>query len=277
MNNLGHTPLTVPNYSYIFDFEKNFDFWDTQMWFKDQFPNCFYYCGIYVALIFAGKHYMSNRPKYELRGMLILWSALLAIYSIFGFLRSMPGMFHVLRHHGFYHSICIPSHLTQDPVFGFWSWTFALSKLVEFGDTAFIVLRKQPLIFLHWYHHVTVLLYTWFSYAEATGNGKWFGLVNSFVHAWMYSYYALKAMRFNIPKGVAMFVTTLQLSQMVVGCVLTASAYYYVHSAQVECHVTPLNIKLAMLMYLSYFILFARFFQQAYLSNKHINKIGKKD
>ena len=78
------------------------------MWFKDQFPNCFYYCGIYVALIFAGKHYMSNRPKYELRGMLILWSALLAIYSIFGFLRIMPGMFHVLRHHGFYHSICIP-------------------------------------------------------------------------------------------------------------------------------------------------------------------------
>nr|XP_033199831.1 elongation of very long chain fatty acids protein 6-like [Bombus vancouverensis nearcticus] len=171
----------------------------------------------------------------------------------------------------------LSSHLTQDPVFGFWSWTFALSKLVEFCDTAFIVLRKQPLIFLHWYHHVTVLLYTWFSYAEATENGKWFGLVNSFVHAWMYSYYALKAMRFNIPKWVAMFVTTLQLSQMVVGCILTASAYYYVHSAQVECHVTPLNIKLAMLMYLSYFILFVRFFQQAYLSNKHIKKIGKKD
>jgi hypothetical protein len=26
-----------------------------------------------------------------------------------------------------------------------------MSKLIELGDTAFIVLRKQPLRFLHWY------------------------------------------------------------------------------------------------------------------------------
>lgn len=32
----------------------------------------------------------------------------------------------------------------------FWGWLMALSKMAELGDTAFIVLRKQPLIFLHW-------------------------------------------------------------------------------------------------------------------------------
>lgn len=36
------------------------------------------------------------------------------------------------------------------PASAFWAWAFVLSKLVELGDTAFIILRKQPLIFLHW-------------------------------------------------------------------------------------------------------------------------------
>lgn len=31
---------------------------------------------------------------------------------------------------------------------------------MELGDTLFIVLRKRPLIFLHYYHHVAVLIYT---------------------------------------------------------------------------------------------------------------------
>lgn len=41
---------------------------------------------------------------------------------------------------------------------GLWTWLFCLSKLAELGDTIFIVLRKRPLIFLHWYSHLKVLL-----------------------------------------------------------------------------------------------------------------------
>ena len=38
----------------------------------------------------------------------------------------------------------------QVKVSSFWSWLFTLSKIPELGDTLFIVLRKQQLIFLHW-------------------------------------------------------------------------------------------------------------------------------
>ena len=164
-------------------------------------------------------------------------------------------------------------HLILNPVSGVWSWIFTLMKLLEFGDTVFIVLRKQPLILLHWYHHVTVLLYTWFSYVEAAGSSMWFGVVNLFVHCCMYFYYALKAMRFNPPKRISKMLTMLQITQMFWGIFITISAYYYVQIAQVQCSVTTLNLKLSTLMYISYLILFVNFFKQSYLRNKNVNKV----
>ena len=53
------------------------------------------------------------------------------------------------------------SYIEHNKVSGFWATMFVLSKVPELGDTIFIVLRKQPLIFLHWYHHATVLVYSW--------------------------------------------------------------------------------------------------------------------
>ena len=61
---------------------------------------------------------------------------------------------------------------------GFWTVAFVLSKPLELFDTVFIVLRKKPLIFLHWYHHVTVLLFCWHSYAHRSPNALWFVAMN---------------------------------------------------------------------------------------------------
>ena len=58
--------------------------------------------------------------------------------------------------------MCYTDSFATPPV-AVWGWIYALSKIAELGDTAFIVLRKRPLPFLHWYHHVTVLVFTWYS------------------------------------------------------------------------------------------------------------------
>ena len=69
-------------------------------------------------------------------------------------------------------------------------------------DTLFIVLRKQELILLHWYHHATVLIYCWHSYKGLQSTGRWFSTMNYLVHSLMYTYYACRAMRFKIPRFV---------------------------------------------------------------------------
>ncbi|KRT82357.1 hypothetical protein AMK59_4892 [Oryctes borbonicus] len=188
-----------------------------------------------------------------------------------GACRTVPEFLHILTHHGLYHSVCIPSFIEQDRVSGFWTWMFVLSKLPELGDTIFIVLRKQPLIFLHWYHHITVLLYSWFSYTEYTASARWFIVMNYCVHSVMYSYYALRAMGYNPPRQIAMFITSLQLLQMVIGCAINIWAHQLLQT-QTECHISPFNIKLSIAMYFSYFVLFARFFHKAYLSSERKTK-----
>lgn len=264
----------VPNYTYIFDFESDFIHQDTRKWMVRNWHYVFYYCGVYMAVIFGGQSLMQKRQRFELRGVLVLWNTLLAMFSIMGACRTAPELIHVLRHHGLFHSVCVPSFIEQDRVSGFWTWLFVLSKLPELGDTLFIVLRKQPLIFLHWYHHITVLIYSWFSYTEYTASARWFIVMNYCVHSVMYSYYALRAMRFSPPKWISMIITGLQLTQMIIGCAINIWAHNYLKVAgNSSCNISELNIRLSILMYFSYFVLFARFFYKAYLSdNAKFNK-----
>lgn len=263
--------MTMPNYSYIFKFEDEFEHTDAKVWFNRYWTACFYYVGVYMLVIFTGQQWMANRPRYELRGPLICWNIMLATFSIIGTCRTVPEILHVTRHLGLYHSVCVPSYIEDDKVSGFWATMFVLSKVPELGDTIFIVLRKQPLIFLHWYHHATVLVYSWYAFTEYTAPARWFITMNFTVHSAMYSYYALKAMHYRVPRFVSMAITVAQLTQMVAGCAVNLWAYQLKQNGE-ACHVSEQNIKLSLLMYFSYFVLFARFFYKAYVDKRSPRK-----
>lgn len=214
---------------------------------------------------------MSNRPAYKLKRLLTLWNLSLAIFSIVGTLRTLPELLHVLGRFGFYHSTCHPSFIEDVKPSGFWTWMFTLSKVPELGDTVFIVLRKQNLIFLHWYHHITVLLFTWFTYSEYTAPARWFVCMNYCVHSLMYSYYALRALGFKIPKQMAMAITTSQIVQMIMGAYVTWYAYYRKSQGD-ACNITQATATFGLTMYLSYFALFAHFFYNSYFSSSSNKK-----
>ena len=138
------------------------------------------------------------------------------------------------------------------------------------------MLRKQPLIFLHWYHHIVTFLYGWFLYIDEAEYAKWFAIINTIIHSFMYTYYTFKAMGYRLPKWLSIMITSIQLSQMFVGIFLAIAIYYYVRIAKLKCHISSLNIIVTIILYISYAILFARFFIQRYMSDKSVKNIEKK-
>jgi len=90
----------------MFSFEKSFDHDDFHAWIVRHWTISFVYAAVYVALIFAGRRYMANRPRYELRLPLATWSGMLAVFSIAGAVRTIPELVHLLRWHGFEESVC---------------------------------------------------------------------------------------------------------------------------------------------------------------------------
>jgi len=219
----------------------------------------------YVLITFGAKAYMENRPRFELRNYLFIWSTFLALFSIAGSVRTAIVALHIYRQHGMYGVVC-SQHGYLLPIGKFWAITFTLSKFAEFVDTFFIVARKAKLIFLHWYHHLTVMGYVWICYGGFLAGGLVFMSMNFFVHAIMYSYYALRAYGLKPPRFVNVCITALQILQMVVGCATMVAIYHWGNAT--TCPSTDLHIAYGCVMYATYLILFAKFFWNSYMAKK---------
>ncbi|ODN05583.1 putative fatty acid elongation protein 3 [Orchesella cincta] len=227
---------------------------------------CLWSTGIYLCLIFAGQMWMKNRAPMKLTRLLTCWNLGLAIFSTIAFFRTVPELFQILsKPNGFHRSVCIRENFNESSAF--WGWLYMVSKILELGDTLFIVLRKKPLIFLHWWHHVTVLNAVWITSFHFDPVARWFGIVNLGVHSLMYTYYALKAMHFSIPKKISMALTTIQLGQMVLAVFLNLYSIY-VKSTGAPCARSDKGIQIHFSIYFSYLILFSNYFYKAYFSKK---------
>jgi len=291
-------------YPMLFEFEKNFDQGSARHWVQANWvPLCSSAGFVYLLLIYLGRRWMASRPPFDLRSSLAAWSFALAIFSILGFLRNsflnllvveimimimiswslidvlcrtVPELVDILSSKGLRGSVCDPAFLETNKVSAFWTWLFTLSKLVELGDTAFIVLRKQKLIFLHWYHHLSVLISVFYCFSNFTPYVRWFMVMNYMVHSVMYSYYTLKALRIQVPRGIAAIITSLQIVQMLVNTAINFLAFRYLRSRE-GCPVDGGNLAFTSFVVLSYLALFLKFFHNAYcLPKVEADSNGKK-
>lgn len=229
---------------FVTPYEKQFDYYSSRRWIKQHLYVPYIIAAVYLVSIYLGQKWMANRPAYQLRTSLVTWNAILSVFSIIGTLRTVPWFFTFVSTYGLHASCCIEPNVNG--VYGFWSWVFVLSKIHELGDTFFIVARKQKLIFLHWFHHVSVLFFVWYSNSEKFSIGSWFIVMNYLIHSLMYIHFSLRAMKVRVSTLMPLCITTLQLVQMFAGTIITLYAYSQTRrSVIVSCdtHVRTLNIR----------------------------------
>jgi elongation of very long chain fatty acids protein 6 len=222
-------------------------------------------CVAYLVIVFAGQAYMQQRPQqlWQWRIPLAAWNLLLSLFSFIGVLRTAPQLLHNLTVYSWRDNLCLDPRATfGSGSTGLWVQLFILSKFPELLDTFFIVIHKKPLIFLHWYHHVTVLLYCWHSYVTKSPPGIFFVVMNYAVHSSMYGYYFLMAMKWRPKWFNPVVITAFQISQMVVGVAVTLVGFYYYQTDSAKtCHYLDAeNNTAAFVMYGSYLFLFLQFF-----------------
>lgn len=105
---------TMPDYPYVFEFEKQFNQTVAKTWFDNNWKTSFPLVGVYLLAIVFSKLYMAKKPRYELKLPLFVWNSMLAVFSIWGTLRTLPEFFHVINKYGVNHSICYPRYLNRE-------------------------------------------------------------------------------------------------------------------------------------------------------------------
>lgn len=147
----------------------------------------------YLLIVWLGPKYMRNRQPYSCRGLLLMYNLGLTLLSLYMFCELVTAVWH-----GGYNFYCQNTHSAQevdDKVMNV-IWWYYFSKLIEFMDTFFFILRKNnhQITFLHIYHHATMFNIWWFAVNWIPCGHSFFGAtLNSFVHVVMYSYYGLSA------------------------------------------------------------------------------------
>jgi elongation of very long chain fatty acids protein 6 len=217
----------------------------------------------YVVVIFSIKAIMANRKPYEIKTPLRLWNLWLAVFSIMGSAVSTVSLFNECRKYGVVSSYTHARDFFEGTS-GLWTFLFCMSKIGELGDTIFIVLRKKPLMFLHWYHHVATLNYGLMSYIDKTAFNTWIVWLNFSVHAVMYSYYFLSACSIRAPAAFAQCLTSFQIIQFIITLVILAHVGIKLMLGQ-HVDTSAGSYIFCLLMEISYVVLFGNFFYHAYI------------
>ncbi|KAF8370892.1 hypothetical protein PRIPAC_77321 [Pristionchus pacificus] len=209
---------------------------------------------LYISGIHALQSSLKNRKPWDLKWPLIIWNSFFALFSLVIAIRMCEEFMYVVRRFPLLDSISYSPDVKQPAAFCI--FLFVISKALQLGDTVFIVLRKKPLIFLHWYHHAVALVYVWHAGKEGVAAGRVLAIMNCCIHFLMYSYYALSAGGIRIPRVIAGSISMLQISEMFAAVAVSCIVLVCKLQGRIMQH-SDENLAFCFTIYLSFAILFS--------------------
>lgn len=222
-----------------------------------------------VYLLFVkkwGPSFMANRSAYRIEPLIILYNMVQIAACSYIFVEGLRWWIKLG-----YNLICQPVDYTvnednaqvANAVFGYY-----LMKISDLLDTVFFILRKKfgHASFLHVYHHSGMVIVGYLA-CKFSLNGHFvlLGVINSFVHVCMYSYYLVTAMwPENKPSlAVKKCLTLIQLVQFYI---------LLIHEAlpliQPNCDIQKHWAALLVVQYAFMIVLFTDFYKKAYSSKQ---------
>ncbi|XP_073831760.1 very long chain fatty acid elongase 4-like [Musca autumnalis] len=271
-HNLNYTTLSNPN-SWIQRYEHLADPRTKDWLLVPSFtPVVMWIIAYLVMSLYLSKIFKRYKP-FKLQGLLIAYNfcmALLNLYIAKELLQSATKLK--------YSYWCQPHRVIyseQEIRLASAVWWFYFSKLLEFCDTAFFILRHKwkQLSPLHIYHHSTMFPMWWAATKYVPTGAIFFpSLVNSIIHVIMYTYYALSACGPAIQKYLwwKKYLTVVQLAQFTLGVIWGIQAIAF------KCDV-PTGIKYVTIGYMvTFLILFGHFYKKEYTRTHQVkNKKSK--
>ncbi|XP_017798369.1 PREDICTED: elongation of very long chain fatty acids protein AAEL008004-like [Habropoda laboriosa] len=220
----------------------------------------------------AGPRYMKDKKPYELRNVMIVYNfiqVLLSMYLVYEGL--MSGWLYD------YNYYCQPVDYSDNPQamrMARGVHFYYMCKLIELLDTVFFVLRKKnrQISTLHIYHHTLMPICGFIGCRFLpNGHGTMLGVINSFIHVIMYTYYMLSSIGPQMNKYLwwKKYLTTLQLIQFL---------FVFVHSVQLffnGCNYPTFIAFLLTLNSIVFIYMFGSFYVENYLKNERRAAAGK--
>ncbi|XP_043941832.1 elongation of very long chain fatty acids protein 4-like isoform X2 [Protopterus annectens] len=201
---------------------------------------------LYLSITKFGPGFMKEREPLNLRVVLIVYNFALVCLSAYMFVE-----FQVTSFKAGYSYFCQPVDYSNS----------------ELGLRVFFILRKKfnQITFLHVYHHATMIFNWWAGVKYVAGGQSFFiGMLNSFVHIFMYLYYGLAALGPHMQQYLwwKRYLTILQLLQFFLIAVHTS------YNLFTEC-AFPDGFNIIVFVYIvSLIILFSNFYFQSYIRGK---------